>query len=241
MTQFQTIKFKGFEAQVTGYVHSEGWNQGLVYLEMSGAEAHVKAIWANLVSAETKRSGYADEVKRDGSSVRMEKHTKYTALRTVLDNGQICMALVHPQATVLAEGASFYLIAEADHEGPPANFFPRLARILPIPIKAEWSEWLWEEGLKAGEYDYQRLIKKCTSSGHVVGYLVACGDVSLWLQLVQRGLGFQICERCKKVSQELVEHKTIIGYGYGSHRKQEEKVEMLCPECHNPKREEIDF
>ena len=50
MTQFQTIKFKGFECQVCARV-TGGYQVGLIYLEWAGDEAQVKAIWAKLVSA----------------------------------------------------------------------------------------------------------------------------------------------------------------------------------------------
>lgn len=141
---FQTITFKGFEAQVTGCVTSGSYGGvGLIYLEMAGDEAQVKAIWAKLVSADSKKSGGSDEVTRGKYSIRMERNVKYITLRTALDNGQVCMALVHPQATVLAEGASFYLIAEAGHEGPPASSSPASAQLSLIPAVGRVKDWIW--------------------------------------------------------------------------------------------------
>ena len=227
MTQFQTIQHKGFEAQVTARVTS-GYDVGLIYLEMAGAEAEIRAIWAKLVSANMKKKGYIPTVTINGSAVRMEKYTKYAALRSVLPDGQHVIALLHPRATVIEPGGSFYVVDEKGHEGPPSAFFPRLAQALSVPIKEEWASWLWEKGQEWGEYDYQKLVKALNSDGHVVGYSVNAANADAWLGVIREQLGFKTCERCKKPVRELVKHKTIVGH---SPAYQREVVEMLCPEC----------
>ena len=229
---FQTICFKGFTAQVTARVY----DAGVIYLEMSGAEAEVKAIWARLVSAKVKRSGYAEGVAIGGSSISMKQNIKYLTLRTMLSNSQHIVGLLHPMATVIGKGRTFYLIAPAHLQGPPPAFFPRLAAALAVPVKEEWAPWLWEKGLEAGDYDYQKLILRLTSTGHAAGYKVQTHDAAKWLKLIQEGIGFKVCDYCSKPAKELVEHKIIIGIG---RRYQREKVEMICQGCHNPSEEVI--
>jgi len=226
MTQFQTIKFKGFEAQVVARV-TDGCDTGIVYLEMAGSESAVKAIWAALSSAEAKRSG-TNGVGINANSVWVQKHTKYITLKSVLPNGQTVIGMLNPQATVTQRGGQFYLVALRNHEGPPPAFFSRLAISLAVPVKVEWASWLWKKGLEHGEYEYQKLIQTLTSDGHVVGYKVKASDTDAWLKLVQESIGFKVCERCNEVVKELIEHKTIIGRGMSYQR---EKVEMICQEC----------
>lgn len=221
---FKTITFKGFTAQITARV---GGYRSAIYLEMAGAEASVKAIWARLVSAKVKKSGYADGVTIGGSTVSMEKNTKYITLRTVLPNDQHVVGLLHPMATVIGKEKSFYLVAPADLKGPPPAFFPRLAAVLAVPVKEEWAPWLWKKGLEVGEYDYQKLICSLTSSGHVVGYRVQTHDSAAWLKLIQEGIGLLVCKQCSKVARELVEDKFVRGYASNQH----EVTRMICQEC----------
>lgn len=227
---FQTITFKGFTALVTAHIKSSDYGHA-VYLEIAGAEAEVKAIWSKLVSAKTKKSGSAEGVAIGDLTVHMEKNTKHLTLRSSLPNGQHVVGLLHPRATVMkSDSTLFYLMFPADHEGPPPEFFPRLARSLAVPIKAEWAPWLWEEGLAIGKQSWQTLISKLPGEGYLAGYVVKTHNAAKWLELIQKGLGFEICEQCSKPAKGLVERKTIIGRGTSYQR---EKVEMICEECNN--------
>lgn len=229
---FHTVTFKGFQALVTARV-VDGYSMGIVYLEIAGAEAEVRAIWSRLVSGKTKKTGIASGVEIGDSAVRMEQHTKYITLRTVLSNGQHLIGLLHPRTTVIENDSQFYLVVSADHKGPPPAFFPRLAQSLTVPIKEEWAGWLWERGQEVGEYEYQKLIRKLISTGHVVGYTVRTHDAAKWLKLIQEGLGFEVCDWCSKPAKELVKH--VENRGYGLNRR--DVVKMICKECKDGKEE----
>lgn len=227
---FQKITLKGFSALVTARVSD---NPDIVYLEIAGAEAAVKAIWARLVSGKTKKSGWADGVRIGSEAVYLTRNTKYVALRGMSPNGQYFCGLLHPGATVLASTSRFYLVVPASHAEPPAAFFPRLAQCLAIPLKKEWAAWLWEAGKVAGEYAQSTPISKLKGEGHMVGYAITTSNTAKWLKLIREHLGFETCELCREPCRELVKH--VENRGYRLIRR--DVVKMICPECAAEKEE----
>ena len=78
-----------------------------------------------------------------------------------------------------------------------------------------------------GKQSWQALISKLPGEGYLAGYVVKTHDAARWLELIQKGLGFEICERCSKPAKKLVKH--VENRGYSLTRR--DVVKMICEEC----------
>ncbi len=183
------ITYKGFAAACLGFVRDDH----VVYLHLLGPTATVRAIWAALSE---KRRGRSYEVRIDDHSYpRLEKGVRYRTFTSRVED-LLDMVMVHPRAAGISVEPPVYLLSPAGHQGPPAGFFARLNRAVPIPFKAEWARELWERGLAGVEeerkYSYSDrtythhgdLVRKLSSQGDVQGYVLH-RQPSWWLRVVQ--------------------------------------------------------
>jgi len=194
---------------------------GFLYLRIVGPETVVNACWARLMSRATRGNKFSSgiEIEMPGRSYPMyvaaQKHVNYRTVRSRLSSGMIDLALIHPILTVSEDRPSGFYILTYD-DARPAGFFDRLNQNLAIPLKPEWSTWLWREGLKRWdqkiiktrtEYEGNKKVEKeriadsaCTpilrldTLGSVGCYKVICeGEYyNAWLGIVREQLGLNI-------------------------------------------------
>ena len=145
-----TIKFASLEALLIDFIDSQ---DGFLYLRMVGAETIIGAIWAKLSGKEGRGKKWTSDVtipipgRQYPDHIAAQKGVTYKTIRTRLPSGYVDLAMIHPLLTVAEDSPKgFYLLSYED--GMPANFFGRLNKALSIPLKPEWAEWLWKEGLE---------------------------------------------------------------------------------------------
>ncbi len=146
-----TIIFAEMKCILLDYCGSS--NEGVRFLRYVGDETVVNAIWARLVSKETREKAYTSGVtlslpgQQYPENIALEKWT-YKTLRTRLPSGLVDLALIHPMLTVSEDNeAGFYILTYSD--GVPSGFIERLNRSLALPLQPEWAPWLLTAGQKA--------------------------------------------------------------------------------------------
>ena len=125
------------EAFTDGYAYDE--YSSLYLLSVAGRDSNVKAITSALVSGRR-----IEIISRDVINVGTEFGQKYRILSTKLPN-----ALLHQ--IVAAEG--FFkpsdnrckLLYIDEEEGTPRVLYEAVKNSYPVPLIAEWSEWLYEK------------------------------------------------------------------------------------------------
>jgi hypothetical protein len=142
------VRFQELSAIALDFIDD---NNGFLYFRMAGLETVVNAISAQLLAKDKREKRWDNGVAFYTSgaapalSVAGQKAVNYRVLRTRLPGGAIDMAIVHPHLTLVEDTSErFYLLSY--EAGIPANFFGRLNRVLSIPLKQEWTPWLWNEG-----------------------------------------------------------------------------------------------
>jgi hypothetical protein len=141
------------------YVHTpavvlDNATNDIVYLEMAGQKAAVRANWAALVG---KKEQWIDR-----QQVYLEGMKNHIHIQTKLPCGWLHTALIHKQASLQEANpeAPFYLLddgrpatslcsvqALSQSKGPiPPLFYPLLNRCLAVPILPDWSDYLWQRG-----------------------------------------------------------------------------------------------
>lgn len=217
----KTIERRGFQSIILSYV-ADGWSTGTVFLRFLGPENAVSAIWARLSSSEMRKSGTCG-VEIDGSDVRFEKHVRYVTIPPArLPCGFRDIAMLHPRATAKPGEGTFYVLAQQDVEGPPAEFFPRLNARVHLPMLKEWTPWLWERGL-AGVWR-EEPITRLDGTGDVVAYKVLT-EQRLWYAIIVAGMGFKVCPTCGKCVWTEDVHGVMVNDG-------KEDV-LICQECYD--------
>lgn len=228
--RMEKIAYKGLEALCLNRI-SGGWDTGIIFLRIVGPQNAVRGIWADIVGADTRKSG-SSNVTVDGSSVRFAKHTKYiTVSKHLQRSGLFEMVFVHPDATsrLNEETRVFYLIAP-DNGVPPA-FFQRLDALLRLPLLHEWTDWLWNIGLDGVEtgrygdhvYKQQTITKLSPDVGDLCAYRVYAGKNDVWYKILLQGLGMKICNNCRKTC------------GHKDMEAVEEAGAIFCFECWSKK------
>lgn len=132
--------------------------KGLLYLRYVGPETLVNAAWAYLVSKDARENSWSSLVEiecPERKGCTLSKGVRYKTLKTQLPSQYLDMCLIHPNLTVaqdtLDEG--FYLLTYDD--GIPRGFYERLNRTLDIPLKPEWTDWLWTDGQEQQSFTWR--------------------------------------------------------------------------------------
>lgn len=213
---FYEIHFEKLSALLVDFVDQP---DGFFYLRMAGAEPTVNAIWAYLSAKDSRRQKWSSKVQVPGKPyprrVAAEKSVTYRTLRARLPSGMVDVAMIHPRLTVAEDNEQGFFLLTYE-TGVPTGFFARLNKCLAIPIRADWTDWLWTHGqqLQARwtvqtETRYEggqpiesealvetseRPITRLDSLGEVACYRVACAGEAkaAWLQIIRHNLGLSI-------------------------------------------------
>lgn len=133
-------------------------DKGLLYLRYVGPETLVNAAWAYLVSKDTRENSWSSKVEiecPERKGCTLSKGVRYKTLKTQLPSQYLDMCLIHPNLTVAQDtpDEGFYLLTYDD--GIPRGFYERLNRTLDIPLKPEWTDWLWTDGQEQQSFSWQ--------------------------------------------------------------------------------------
>lgn len=229
------ITCKGLEAVCLNHI-SDGWGTGTIFLRMLGPYNAVKGIWADLVSADMKKSGES-RTEIDSATVYFEKHLKYiTVSKHLSKRGLLEMAFLHPRVTARLdeETKTFYVLAPDD--SVPDSFFPRLDALLHLPLLPEWAEWLWKIGFEGVEtaryrdtvYKQQMIEKVSPRVGDITAYKVLAGQVNLWYKAILAEFGIKICQQCQRTC------------GHEQLEAVEKNDKVFCYDCWKDKEERND-
>lgn len=212
MATFVTITHNDNEALTFGHVDFPGYGQdgGVLYLGIVGVENIVNAMVAHLLADDNRGTNYGSEIRISGAEypkpLYLRRYVKYHLVRSRLSEAHISVALIHPEATVESDSVDegFYIINhDTERTEIPADFFPRLNRTLQIPLRAEWADFLFEEGQKPqgmGGYASDVIpITPMESSGPVLCYRVRTGRnyAAAWLKIIRDKLGLWVDMHCK--------------------------------------------
>jgi hypothetical protein len=151
-------------------------NDDVVYLEMVGQKAAVRANWAALVGKKAHWIGR--------QRVYLEGMKKHVQIQTKLPCGWLHTALIHRQASLQEANPEepFYLLDNGGVPIPPL-FYPMLNRCLAVPLLPAWSDYLWERGRQ------EKLIT-LLNNGEGQGYAAwrVLPAPAEWEKVVARGL-----------------------------------------------------
>ena len=169
-------------------------NKGLLYLRYAGPETLVNAAWAFLVSDKARENKYFSQVTIDGPErigCALYKGVRYKSIKVGLPNGYIDMCLIHPKLTISQDTPDdgFYILTYED--GVPSGFYERLNKTLGIPLKPEWSEWLWIEGQKQQSFTWQ-VIRSVYENGKFEKQIVGEDDSTVPI-ILSESLGSVRC------------------------------------------------
>jgi hypothetical protein len=209
------LEFKQLQAMALDFVDEA---DGFLFFRMAGPETVCNAILAYLSRHDKKKNKYGSKVliwppwsPREPERVMTAKGFSYRTLRTRLPGGMVDLAMIHPQLTVMEDTERFWLLTY--ETGAPANFFGRLNKALPIPLKQDWPAWLWELGQQPHSWQTleerrvyedgqpvtkQELVEvtrtpitRLESLGQAKCYRVDCGGLyeECWLQIIRAKLG----------------------------------------------------
>ncbi|MBK8904482.1 MAG: hypothetical protein IPM53_25110 [Anaerolineaceae bacterium] len=184
---------KGLAVFTPALAIDDGEN-GLVYLEMVGAKESVKANWAALMGGNRVHWIGTRRIEMEG----MKQHIK---IQTTLPCGWVSQVLLHKQASLkeMNPERPFYLLDDgakpklcqdgsllsAQWSIPPL-FYPMLNKCLSLPLLAEWSGYLWENGR---ERNLITLLDKGNGQGYAAWRVLPTPDE--WQKVVQEGLQSQ--------------------------------------------------
>jgi hypothetical protein len=111
----------------------------IVYLEMAGQKAAVRANWAALVGKKAQWIGR--------QRVYLEGMKNHIHIQTKLPCGWLHTALIHRQGSLQEANPEepFYLLDDG-RQPIPLLFYPMLNRCLAVPLLPAWSDYLWSRG-----------------------------------------------------------------------------------------------
>ncbi len=225
-----TIQFNQLSCIALDFVDDA---DGFLYLRMAGPETAVGAIWARLSARDARRkSKYGSDVQIPDKKNAHHPHyvstqpgIRYRTLRTRLPSGLVDLVMIHPLLTVAENQGDFQLLT---YQGDvPNSFFSRLNSSLPLPLKAEWASWLWQQGQQSQSwlmlepktiYEGRKPVKTTalTEASHTPIYRldtqvgrVHCYRVrvdgpykSAWLKIIRSHLGLAISLKKKSPPAE---------------------------------------
>ena len=127
-------------------VQSENWQSTLILLSMFGPRNAVRAAWATL-SKTSGRRGYRESIVIGNMRVAMGKDITYSSVNAPLERGLLHCVIFHPMLSHNAPDAGFIYQVGPD---APTQYFDRLSRWCPVPLRTSWREPLWGIGRKQG-------------------------------------------------------------------------------------------
>ena len=148
----------------------------IIYLQMIGHKQSVRANWAALVSKKVCWLG-RDRVYLNG----MKEHV---LVKSSLPCGWVDHILIHKQASIreMNPEEPFFLLDDGNQAIPPL-FYPMLNKCLAIPLLAEWTGYLWDNGR---ERRLITLLNDGQGQGYAAWRTLPAPDA--WQELVQIGL-----------------------------------------------------
>jgi hypothetical protein len=172
----ETLQFVQGMRVHTPAVALDDENDDVVYLEMAGQKAAVRANWAALVGKKAHWIGR--------QRVYLEGMKKHVQIQTKLPCGWLHTALIHRQASLHEANPEepFYLLDDGRSALPPL-FYPMLNRCLAVPLLPAWSDYLWQRGRQ------EKLIT-LLNNGEGQGYAAwrVLPAPAEWEKVVARGL-----------------------------------------------------
>lgn len=148
------LEHRGFKVWCDGYRAS---NHHLVFLSLFGPQSAVRALWADAVGEKRPAITIGDKYL----SLESEK---YTSIRSMLDEHNLHLVVVHPQATSLVSPfAKMFVVLS---ENPAEQYWPRFSRMCSVPMRQTWRESVWRIGTE------RKLITSLEGIGPVQAYRI---------------------------------------------------------------------
>lgn len=167
----EKIAYGGLEAYTDAYALYEN---EIMFMSMFGNKTTVKGLWASLMSGK-----WIDLFTKIERTIFAKEENKWRVYMKSLASG-IAHAILIPQQVHLKRVKEEFVIIGFTEERIRESFFLYLNKVSKIPLKKEWSDWLF---LKAGR-DY-RLTE--LASLNVMAYLYEGDDE--WLEdVVKKGI-----------------------------------------------------
>lgn len=208
---FYEITFATLSAMAVDLVDAD---DGFLFLRIVGEEPTINAIWARLMAKSHREKKYSSgvQIPTGTKSYRIAaQKAAYKTLRSRLPSGLVDLAIIHPRLTLSEDNHRGFYLVTYDQQ-IPSSWFARLNRSLAVPLKPEWSEWLWQLGqlpqtfttriLKPVYQGGQRVerpvydsvtvtpIEKIESLGSVNSYRIRCAGLyqEAWLGIIRQHL-----------------------------------------------------
>ena len=152
--QLYTISAGGFSATVDAFARDER-TEGLWFLSMLGSQTAVKAIWAALLKQPPEAAFLirgADGLPHSGGYERClipeETIGTWTTKIARLPSSGGWQAMVYTKLAEFRFERDEFLLLAHDQEAAPALHRRFLDRRSDLPLPPEWSDWLWQSGLR---------------------------------------------------------------------------------------------
>lgn len=152
----------------------------LIYLDMIGPKARVRATWAALKANNRRTNIFYEPI-----TVRKEEHV---LIKRTLPNSQWeNWIMLHRQLSHQAVRPDNFYLINPRHEpcNPdivPANFHAMLSKVCPLPILPAWSIYLWKQ---AGRYN---LLQSITNNCHALTGWKVLYNPEKWARIITKGL-----------------------------------------------------
>ena len=152
--QLYTISAGGFSATVDAFARDEQ-TEGLWFLSMLGSQTAVKAIWAALLKQPPEAAFLirgADGLPQSGGYERClvpeETIGTWTTKIARLPSSGGWQAMVYTKLAEFRFERDEFLLLAPDEDAAPALHRRFLDRRSDLPLPPEWSDWLWQSGLR---------------------------------------------------------------------------------------------
>ena len=151
-------------------------NDNIIYLEMVGHKQAVRANWAALVGKKVRWIG--------GQRVYLDGMKDHVMVRASLPCGWVNHILIHKQASIreMNPEEPFFLLDDGRQSIPPL-FYPMLNNCLSVPVLANWTRCLWENGR---QHNLITLLNNGEGQGYAAWRVLPAPQD--WQALVQDGL-----------------------------------------------------
>lgn len=151
-------------------------NDNIIYLEMVGHKQAVRANWAALVGKKVRWIG--------GQRVYLDGMKEHVMVRASLPCGWVNHILIHKQASIreMNPEEPFFLLDDGQQSIPPL-FYPMLNNCLAVPVLANWTRCLWENGR---QHNLITLLNDGEGQGYAAWRVLPAPQD--WQELVQDGL-----------------------------------------------------
>lgn len=160
-------------------------NVQLVYLSLIGNPTNLKASWAYI-----KNGGGYKTVNEHTVKITSKAHQLFKS--TELPNGLYHWVILHKSASwvTMERKSPFYLLdfynENTKYDYAPAQFYPLLNTALSIPIRPEWTQYLWERGRS------RHLIRSLSDKDqdtclYQMGAVYINPDTRLWSKIINDG------------------------------------------------------